>query len=103
MGAFKAKTPVEIDSAAVKLLVGSREDPERPIKFDVPVDGPQPPEPQQIPLPNGSIEFGTGEEAPEDPPPSDVGSYAPSQGMEDAVPGIWNLRMVLERMTKTWR
>ena len=87
MGAFKAKTPVEIDPAAVKQLVGSREDLERPIKFDVPVDGPQPLEPQQIPLPDGSIEFGTGEEAPENPPPSDVGSYAPSEGMEDAVPG----------------
>ncbi|CAE7840586.1 GIP [Symbiodinium sp. CCMP2592] len=39
---FRARDPVEFDKAVLDQLKGNREDPERPIKFDVPLDAPQP-------------------------------------------------------------
>ena len=53
---FRAKDPVEFDKAALRDLRGNKEDPERPIKFDVPIDGPSPPLDSPN-LPEGSLEF----------------------------------------------
>ena len=53
---FRAKDPVEFDKAALRDLQGNKEDPERPIKFDVPIDGPSPPL-DSPKIPEGSLEF----------------------------------------------
>ena len=53
---FRAKDPVEFDKAALRDLRGNKEDPERPIKFDVPIDGPSPPLDSPN-IPEGSLEF----------------------------------------------
>ncbi|CAE7356130.1 GIP [Symbiodinium sp. CCMP2592] len=57
---FRARDPVEFDKAVLDQLKGNREDPERPIKFDVPLDAPQPP-PDPPALPDGSLEFPVGQ------------------------------------------
>ena len=91
MGAYRSKTPTEFDVPALKALLGSREDPERPIKFDVPPDAPQPPgPPSPVALPDGSVEFPKGAEgeaevaSPGAEVPDDLSGYAPSDvGMDD--------------------
>ena len=97
MGAYRSKTPTEFDVPALKALLGSREDPERPIKFDVPPDAPQPPgPPSPVALPDGSVEFPKGAEgeaeiAPPGAEADDLSGYAPSDvGMEDPAPELEN-------------
>ena len=94
MGAYRSKTPTEVDVPALKALLGSREDPERPIKFDVPPDAPQPPgPPSPVALPDGSVEFPKGAEGEAEVAPpgagvsDDLSGYAPSDvGMDDPAP-----------------
>ncbi|CAE7837055.1 unnamed protein product [Symbiodinium sp. CCMP2592] len=78
---FRARDPVEFDKAVLDQLKGNREDPERPIKFDVPLDAPQPP-PDPPALPDGSLEFPVGQsEEPGAPDPmedEDLADYSPS-------------------------
>ena len=77
---FRPRDPVEFDKEALKLLLGTREDPERPISFDVPKDLPAPPpDPPAVPeLPEGSLEFPV-ERA---PIPDDDDPFADVEGSE---------------------
>ncbi|CAE7039615.1 unnamed protein product [Symbiodinium sp. CCMP2592] len=78
---FRARDPVEFDKAVLDQLKGNREDPERPIKFDVPLDAPQPP-PDPPALPDGSLEFPVGQAeepgAPDAMEDEDLADYSPS-------------------------
>ena len=83
---FRARDPVEFDKAVLDQLKGNREDPERPIKFDVPLDVPLPP-PDPPALPDGSLEFPVGQsEEPGAPDPmedEDLADYSPSLPADD--------------------
>ena len=67
---------------------GNREDPERPIKFDVPLDAPQPP-PDPPALPDGSLEFPKGQSeepgAPDAMEDDDLAIYSPSLPDDDGM------------------
>ena len=91
---FRARDPVEFDKEVLDQLKGNREDPERPIKFDVPLDAPQPP-PDPPALPDGSLEFPVGQSeepgAPNAMEDDDLVDYSPSlpddDGMDVEPPG----------------
>ena len=91
---FRARDPVEFDKEVLDQLKGNREDPERPIKFDVPLDAPQPP-PDPPALPDGSLEFPVGQSeepgAPDATEDDDLVDYSPSlpddDGMDVEPPG----------------
>ena len=56
--AFRPKEPLEIDVPVLKVLCGNREDPERPILFEVEPDEPrQEMDGEPVEFPPGSIEF----------------------------------------------
>ena len=91
---FRARDPVEFDKAVLDQLKGNREDPERPIKFDMPLDAPQPP-PDPPALPDGSLEFPVRQSeepgAPDAMEDDDLADYSPSlpddDGMDVEPPG----------------
>ena len=85
---FRARDPVEFDKAVLDQLKGNREDPERPIKFDVPLNAPQPP-PDPPALPDGSLEFPVGQSeepgAPDAMEDDDLADYSPSLPDDDGM------------------
>ena len=85
---FRARDPVEFDKAGLDQLKGNREDPERPIKFDVPLDAPLPP-PDPPALPDGSLEFPVGQSeepgAPDAMEDDDLADYSPSLPDDDGM------------------
>ena len=85
---FRARDPVEFDKAVLDQLKGNREDPERPFKFDVPLDAPQPP-PDPPALPDGSLEFPVGQSeepgAPDAMEDDDLADYSPSLPDDDGM------------------
>ena len=90
---FRSRDPVEFDKGALDLLVGNKEDPERPLNFDVPPDLPVPPEdPPALPeLPDGSLEFPIERPGEDEILDEGLSEYVPSlpdEDMGDEAPGV---------------
>ena len=90
---FRSRDPVEFDKGALDLLIGNKEDPERPLNFDVPPDLPAPPEdPPALPeLPDGSLEFPIERPGEDEILDEGLSEYVPSlpdEDMGDEAPGV---------------
>ena len=64
MGKTKPRLEGEFDLSTLQLLKGDREDPERPILYEVPPDAPEPPADPPAEYPDGAIELPLGPPVP---------------------------------------